>query len=96
VRPGNGDVWHLYVVRVEQRERVMAELGEAGIGASIHYPTPVPFTEAYACLGYRRGQFPVAEAAAERILSLPMFPHLTHEQQERVVDRLRMAAVRND
>ena len=67
-----------------------------GIGASIHYPTPVPFTETYACLGYRRGQFPVAEAPAERILSLPMFPHLTHERRERVVDRLRMAAVRNE
>ena len=62
----------------------MAELVRPGIGVGIHYPTPVHLTEAYAHLGYRRGQFPVAEAAADRILSLPMFPHLTAAQQERV------------
>ncbi|GAA1978735.1 DegT/DnrJ/EryC1/StrS family aminotransferase [Microbacterium pumilum] len=85
VRPGNKDVWHLYVIRLEDRDRVAAELTEAGIGVGIHYPTPVHLTEAYAGLGYRRGQFPVAEAAADRILSLPMFPHLTQAQQETVV-----------
>ncbi len=89
VRPGNVDVWHLYVVRVEERDRVMTELGGAGIGVGIHYPTIVPLTEAYAALGYRRGQFPVAEAAADRILSLPMFPHLTEQQQQIVGDVLR-------
>ena len=91
VRPGNEDVWHLYVVRVDERDRVMAELGEAGIGVGIHYPTPVHLTEAYAGLGYRRGQFPVAEAAADRILSLPMFPHITVGQQERVAEGVRDA-----
>jgi dTDP-4-amino-4,6-dideoxygalactose transaminase len=85
-RPGNVDVWHLYVVRVDERERVIADLGAAGIGAGIHYPTVVPLTEAYAGLGHLRGQFPVAEAAAERILSLPMFPHLTDAQQRTVAD----------
>lgn len=84
-RPGNHDVWHLYVIRVEDRDRVISELASAGIGAGIHYPTPLHLTEAYAALGYRRGQFPVAERAADAILSLPMFPHLTGEQQERVV-----------
>jgi dTDP-4-amino-4,6-dideoxygalactose transaminase len=87
-RPGNADVWHLYVVRVDERDRVLGGLTEAGIGAGIHYPTPVHLTEAYAHLGYRLGQFPVAERAAGRILSLPMFPHLTVAQQERVVDAL--------
>ena len=91
VRAGNSDVWHLYVVRVAERARVMAQLGAAGIGAGIHYPTPVHLTEAYAYLGGRRGQFPVAEAAAERILSLPMFPHLTADQQARVAEVLRAA-----
>lgn len=91
VLEGNVDVWHLYVVRVEGRDRVMAQLGEAGVGVGIHYPTPVHLTEAYAALGYRRGQFPVAEAAADSILSLPMFPHLTAAQQERVADALRGA-----
>jgi dTDP-4-amino-4,6-dideoxygalactose transaminase len=91
VRPGNEDVWHLYVVRVDERDRVLAELGSAGIGAGIHYPTPVHLTEAYAGLGYRRGQFPVAEAAADRILSLPMFPHLSEQQQQRVAEGVRDA-----
>ncbi len=90
-RVGNEDVWHLYVIRVDERDRVLAELGEAGIGAAIHYPTPVHLTEAYGSLGYRRGQLPVAEAAADRILSLPMFPHLTATQQERVADALQPA-----
>ncbi|WP_417563760.1 DegT/DnrJ/EryC1/StrS family aminotransferase [Microbacterium sp.] len=85
VRPGNEDVWHLYVVRVDDRDRVLAEMSADGIGVGIHYPTIVPLTQAYAGLGHRRGQFPVAEAAAERILSLPMFPHLTAAQQEIVV-----------
>jgi dTDP-4-amino-4,6-dideoxygalactose transaminase len=93
VRPGNEDVWHLYVVRVAERDRVLAELGAAGIGAAIHYPTPLHLTNAYAGLGYRAGQFPVAEAAAERILSLPMFPHLDVEQQAMIVDALSAAAV---
>jgi dTDP-4-amino-4,6-dideoxygalactose transaminase len=85
---GNEDVWHLYVVQVDERDRVLRELNEAGIGAGIHYPTPVHLTGAYAGLGLGAGAFPVAEAAADRILSLPMFPHLTAAQQERVVDVL--------
>ncbi|WP_454295838.1 DegT/DnrJ/EryC1/StrS family aminotransferase [Salana multivorans] len=87
-RPGNVDVWHLYVVQVDDRDRVLAELNEAGVGAALHYPTPIHLTDAYAHLGYQRGQFPVAELAARRILSLPMFPHLTVEQQERVAEVL--------
>jgi dTDP-4-amino-4,6-dideoxygalactose transaminase len=85
VRAGNEDVWHLFVVQVEERDRVLAELAAAGVGVGIHYPVPVHLSEAYACLGYRAGQFPVAETAADRILSLPMFPHLTADQQQSVV-----------
>jgi len=91
VRPGNEDVWHLYVIQVDERERVMADLAAAGVGVAIHYPTPVHLTAAYAGLGYRRGQFPVAEVAADRIISLPMFPHLTAGQQEHVAEHLRRA-----
>ena len=91
VREGNVDVWHLYVVRVDDRDGVLARLGDAGIGVGIHYPTPVHLTEAYASLGHRRGEFPVAETAADRILSLPMFPHLSAEQQSAVADALRSA-----
>jgi dTDP-4-amino-4,6-dideoxygalactose transaminase len=89
--PGNEDVWHLYVVRVAQRDRLLAELAEAGIGAGVHYPTPVHLTQAYAHLGLGRGSFPVAERAAGEILSLPMFPHVATDQQEYVADRLQRA-----
>lgn len=94
VRDGNTDVWHLYVVRVAERDRVMAALDAAGIATGIHYPTIVPLTRAYAHLGHRPGQFPVAEAAAERILSLPMGPHLTADQQETVAGALAATVVR--
>lgn len=88
---GNHDVWHLYVVRVDDRDRVLADLNEAGIGAGIHYPTPVHLTEAFADLGLGEGTFPVAEDAAGRILSLPLFPHITDKQQQLVVDGLASA-----
>jgi dTDP-4-amino-4,6-dideoxygalactose transaminase len=78
-------VWHLYVVRVAERDRVLAELGRAGVGAGIHYPYPVHLTGAYAHLGLGRGTAPVAETAAGEILSLPMHPHLSEDQQDRVV-----------
>jgi dTDP-4-amino-4,6-dideoxygalactose transaminase len=91
VADGNEDVWHLYVVQVEDRDRVLAALHDAGIGAGVHYPTPVHLTGAYRHLGLARGAFPVAEAAARRILSLPLHPHLTPDQQAWVVDALRRA-----
>ncbi|QEO15033.1 DegT/DnrJ/EryC1/StrS family aminotransferase [Agromyces intestinalis] len=88
-RPGNTDVWHLYVVRVDERDRVLDGLAAAGIGAAIHYPVPLHLTGAYRDLGYREGQFPIAEASSSRILSLPMSPHLSSAQQERVAEVLR-------
>jgi dTDP-4-amino-4,6-dideoxygalactose transaminase len=91
---GNEDVWHLYVVQVEERDRVLGELNAAGIGAGIHYPTPVHLTGAYAGLGLGAGAFPVAEAAAARILSLPMYPHLTAFDQATVVQALAAAVER--
>jgi len=81
---GNRDVWHLYVVRTPERDRLLDALAADGIGAGVHYPTPVHLTPAYAHLGLGPGAFPVAERAARQILSLPMFPHLTIGQQERV------------
>lgn len=87
----NVDVWHLYVVRVAERGRVLAELNDAGIGAGIHYPVPVHLTPAYASLGHTAGDFPVAEQAADTILSLPLYPHITEAQQNRVADALATA-----
>ncbi len=86
---GNEDVWHLYVIQVEERDRVLAELNEAGIGAGIHYPDPVHLTPAFEHLGYGAGSFPIVEQAAGRILSLPLYPHITAEQQQRVVQALK-------
>ncbi len=87
--PGNEHVWHLYVIQVDERDRVLEGLNAAGIGAGIHYPTPVHLTPAFAHLGYPRGSFPNAEAAADRILSLPLHPQLSEAAQDRVVDALR-------
>jgi dTDP-4-amino-4,6-dideoxygalactose transaminase len=93
--PGNEHVWHLYVVRVAQRDRVLERLRAAGIGAGIHYPVPLHLQGAFAELGHRPGDFPVAERAAGEILSLPLFPHIHEEQQVRVVDEL-VRAVRDN
>lgn len=78
-------VYHLFVVRVEKRECLMVHLKEAGIGTAIHYPIPLHLQKAYQRLGYGVSDFPVCEKVAAQILSLPMFPHLTPQQQNRVV-----------
>lgn len=89
--PGNADVWHLYVVRVAERDQVLQRLRAAGIGAGVHYPVPVHRQRAFAYLGCGPGSFPVTEAAAEEILSLPMYPGIRPSEQSRVVDELRAA-----
>lgn len=94
VATGNVDVWHLYVVRVADRDRVLADLNEAGIGAGIHYPTPVHLTQAYAHLNHTSGDYPVAERAAGEILSIPLHAHLDPDQQDLVVEALRTAVNR--
>ena len=91
VRPGNEHVWHLYVVRVSERDRVVERLHAAGIGAGIHYPVPVHLQPAFSSLGHREGDFPQAEAAAREMISLPIFPGITTDQQDRVVAELTAA-----
>jgi dTDP-4-amino-4,6-dideoxygalactose transaminase len=81
-------VFHLYVIQVQNREQLQKYLGELGIGTGIHYPIPLHLQNAYKSLGYREGDFPVAEKAASQILSLPMFPGLTYAQQVRVAERV--------
>jgi len=85
---GPGSVWHLYVVQVPDRDRLLAYLRGRGIGAAVHYPVPIHLMPAWAGLGWHRGDFPNAERRAGRILSLPLFPGITPAQQERVVDEL--------
>jgi len=86
-RVGNRHVWHLYVVRVDDRDRVLVELGERGIGAGVHYAGPLHRQQAFAPW---RGSAhcPVTDAAAASVLSLPMFPGITAAQQVRVVAAL--------
>ena len=91
ILPGNEHVWHLFVVRVPNRDEVLKRLHAAGIGAGVHYPTPIHLQGAFAHLGHRIGDFPVAERAAAEILSLPLFPEITPEQQQRVVTELQRA-----
>lgn len=78
-------VYHLYVVQIEDRAQLQQKLSDAGIGTGIHYPVALHLTKAYEALGFRVGHFPIAEKAAAHILSLPMFPGLTSDQQDRVV-----------
>jgi len=78
-------VFHLYVVRVQDREAFQTFLGDAGIGTGIHYPVPLHLQRAYGHMGYQPGDFPVTEQVARQIVSLPMFPQMTQEQQDEVV-----------
>jgi dTDP-4-amino-4,6-dideoxygalactose transaminase len=82
--PERRHVYHVYAIRTHDRAGLQAHLTERGIGTGIHYPVPVHLQQAFADLGYRRGDFPFAEAAADQVLSLPLFPEITPEQQERV------------
>ncbi|MBB2940416.1 dTDP-4-amino-4,6-dideoxygalactose transaminase [Actinoplanes lutulentus] len=82
---GNEHVWHIFCVRVPRRDEVLATLNENGIGAAIHYPIPVHKTGAFASLG---GSFPNAEKVAPEILSLPIYPQITPDQQARVAEVL--------
>ena len=79
-------VYHLYVIRVQDRDALQQRLTEAGIGTGLHYPLPLHLQAAYSSLGYSTGDFPVAEKAAKALLSLPMYPQLSSDQIGRVVD----------
>ena len=78
-------VYHLYVIRIDDRDGMMIHLKQAGIGTGIHYPIPLHLQKAYSSMGYKIGDFPVCEKIAAEIVSLPMFPQLTADQQAKVV-----------
>ena len=86
-------VWNQYTIRIRggRREAVKAQLAAAGVGAEIYYPVPLHLQECYRLLGYRPGSLPHTERAAAEVLSLPIFPELTAEEQHTVVARLREA-----
>jgi dTDP-4-amino-4,6-dideoxygalactose transaminase len=81
-------VYHLFVVRVEDRDEFMKYLGSVNIGTGIHYPIPLHLQNAYKHLGYKQGDFPVTERVSREIVSLPMFPQLREDQQRRVASEV--------
>ena len=87
--PGNLHTYHQFTIRHPQRDALQQYLKEHGIATAVYYPLPLHLQEAYRCLGYRRGDFPHAERAAEEVLSLPVHPELREEQVEYVAKMVR-------
>jgi dTDP-4-amino-4,6-dideoxygalactose transaminase len=81
-------VYHLYVIRTQDRDAMMKHLKNAGIATGIHYPIPLHLQKAYDYLDYRQGDFPVTEQLSSQIVSLPMFPNLQAHQQARIVHEM--------
>ena len=82
-------VFHLYVVRLNDREKVMEKLKNAGVGLGIHYPIPIHLQPAFKYLGYKEGDFPITEKVSKEIVSLPMYPELTKQQIEIVTNNIK-------
>jgi dTDP-4-amino-4,6-dideoxygalactose transaminase len=81
-------VYHVFAVRVPDRDRVMKSLSDHGVGCGVHYPVPIHLQPAYKFLGYKPGDFPVSEQCAKEFLSLPMFPEMTDVQVKEVAREL--------
>ncbi|MCX6142672.1 MAG: DegT/DnrJ/EryC1/StrS family aminotransferase [Ignavibacteriales bacterium] len=79
-------VWHLYVIRLARRDALQQVLSDAGVGTLIHYPVPPHLSGAFSGLGWKRGDYPVAEALADTVLSLPIGPHLDPADADRIAD----------
>jgi len=79
-------VYHLYVIRADNRDKLNLRLKENDIGATIHYPLPLHLQEAYKNLGYKKGDFPISETCSAELLSLPMFPELTEDEIKKIVE----------
>ena len=84
-------MFHQYVVRVRERDRFRARLADAGISTAVFYPIPLHLQECFAELGYRAGDLPESEKAANEVLALPMFPQLTDAEVDRVAEAVRDA-----
>lgn len=95
-RPGveNGHIYNQFVIRVKDRDNLRAFLAENNIGSEVYYPVPFHLQQCFAGLGYGKGDFPAAEAAAEEILAIPVYPEITGEQQEYVVNTMREYYIR--
>ncbi len=89
VDSANEHIFHQYVIESDGRDALRAQLKAAGIGCAVYYPVPLHLQPCFAYLGYREGAFPVAEAAARRVLALPVYPELTPDQRAAVVAAIR-------
>jgi dTDP-4-amino-4,6-dideoxygalactose transaminase len=89
VGPDNTHVYHIYAVRIQDRDGVLQRMAARGVNCAIHYPVPIHLQKAYAFLGLGPGSFPIAEQCAKEFLSLPMYPELTEEQIQFVVNTLK-------
>ena len=81
-------VFHQYVIRTKQRDELIRHLDEKGIGTIIHYPIPPHLAQAYEYLGFKKGDYPVAEQFADEVLSIPMYNGMTEEEQTYVIEAL--------
>jgi dTDP-4-amino-4,6-dideoxygalactose transaminase len=84
--PANDHIFHQYTIRVPQRNELQAHLKAKGIGHSVYYPLALHLQPCFAYLGYQRGSFPAAEAAMDSVISLPVYPEMTRQQQDEVID----------
>lgn len=91
-RPGSRHVYHVYAVRLQDRDAMRERLTAQEIGTGVHYPIPIHLQKGYQDLGYRQGDFPVAESVAAEVLSLPIFPELTDAQIDTIAAVLRTGA----
>jgi dTDP-4-amino-4,6-dideoxygalactose transaminase len=87
--PANDHIFHQYTIRVPQRDELQAHLKSEGIGHSIYYPLALHLQPCFAYLGYRRGSLPAAEAAMDSVISLPIYPELTEQQQDTVIEAVK-------
>ena len=86
-------VYHQYTIRSNRRDELRTFLGEQGIASGVYYPIPLHLQQCFSALGYRRGQLPVSEQAASEVLSLPVFPELSDQQQAHVIAQIRAFGV---
>ncbi len=82
-------VYHLYVIRTSERDKLQEFLSQQAIGTGLHYPLPLHLQEAYCNLAYNKGHFPIAERVSSEIVSLPMYPGLTYDQQNTVAQKVK-------